>query len=164
MSDEVINQEENASNNGAKTVLNKSIISGMAWNKASDGTPVVCAILKDSKLNLNTKTTIRSYLTALSGPIGAIDFVKAHLEAGDVNILTGARIEWETTTYPAGTPYNRSNGETVIPEEDEIVDHITKVDLNVNKDLLLSKYLDEYDIQDGTLKAKIVLKNFEVEL
>ena len=151
-------------NNGMTKTTNSSIISGMSWNKSSDGTPVVCCILKDSSASLHTKTTIRSYLTALEGAIGAIDFVSSHLNEGDINIISGAKITWERTVYAPNTPHTRSDGNVVILQEEDVIDHIIKVDLRPIHGLLLDKKLDEMGENISPLKEKMLLKNFEVQL
>lgn len=146
----------------ATTETLKSILCGLTWNKTSDGTPVICAILKDSKLNLNTKSTIRSYLTALEGPSAAISYVKNKLESGEVEILSGAIITWERTTYPAGLAHERA-GQTVILSEVDVIDHIIKVDLTSICEVLLLKYLEEYDGNLSTLQEKLLQKSFGVK-
>lgn len=159
------NESNNSNtNNGMTKTINSSIISGMSWNKASDGTPVVCCILKDNTASLHTKTTIRSYLTALDGAIGAIDFVSSHLNEGDINIISGAKITWERTVYAPNTPHTRSDGNVVVLQEEDVIDHIVKVDLRPIHGLLLDKKLDEMGENISPLKEKMLLKNFEVQL
>lgn len=134
---------------------------GLTWNKTSDGTPIICAITKDG--NLHTKTTSRSYLTALVGGSGAISFVKEKLDAGEVEIISGSRITWERTTYPANMPHER-NGETVVVDKEDVIDHIVSVDLQPIADVLLLKYLEEYEGDMSQLQEKLLTKAFGVEV
>lgn len=139
---------------------------GLSWNKTSDGTPIVCAITSND--NLHTKTTSRSYLTALVGAAGAKAYVKSKLDIGQVEILSGSKITWERTTVPAGLPHERS-GETVVLDDDDIIDHIIAVDLQPIAGVLLEKYLDDYmkehpNCTISSLQEKLMLKNFGVQV
>lgn len=139
-----------------------SILCGLTWNKTSDGTPVICAILKNSRLNLSTKSTIRSYLTALEGPSAAISYVKSKLESGEVEILSGAIVTWERTTYAAGLTHERA-GQTVILDKIDVIDHILKIDLEPICEVLLLKYLEEYEGNLSSLQEKLLQKSFGVK-
>lgn len=147
--------------NKAKTEKMSTKLVGLTWNKANDGTPIVCAIVKDG--NLHTKTTTRSYLTALDGAAGAVSYVKEKLDAGAVEILSGASITWERTTYPANIPHDR-NGETVVLDKEDVIDHIVRVDLQPIADVLLLKYLEEHNQTLTNLQERLLQKSFGVEL
>lgn len=156
------NQEQvSVDTNKAKTEKMSTKLIGLTWNKASDGTPILCAIVKDG--NLHTKTTSRSYLTALDGAAGAVAFVKEKLDGGSVEILSGASISWERTTYPANTPHER-NGETVVLDKEDVIDHIVRVDLQPIADVLLLKYLEEHNQTLTNLQERLLQKSFGVEL
>lgn len=160
------NQETNVNNTVSNTndvTVEKmsTILVGITWNKTSDGTPIVCAITKSG--NIHTKTTTRSYLTALSGSNGAIAFVKEKLDKGEVEILSGSRITWERTTYSAGTPHER-NGQTIILDQEDVIDHILEVDLQPIAEVLLLKYLEEKGGELSALQEKLLQKSFGVEL
>lgn len=131
------------------------------WNKTSDGTDIICAITKTG--NLHTKTTTRSYLVALVGAAGAVAFAKEKLDAGAVEILSGAGIVWERTTYPANMPHER-NGATVVMDKEDVVDHILSVNLEPIADILLNKYLEEYNKELSPLQEKLLLKSFGVTI
>ncbi len=147
--------------NKARTEKMSTKLIGLTWNKANDGTPILCAIVKDG--NLHTKTTSRSYLTALDGEAGAVSFVKEKLDAGAVEILSGALISWERTTYPANVPHER-NGETVVLDKEDVIDHIVRVDLQPIADILLLKYLEEHNQSLTNLQERLLQKSFGVEL
>lgn len=147
--------------NNVKVEKISTTLIGLTWNKASDGTPIICAITKDG--NLHTKTTSRSYLTALIGGAGAISFVKEKLDAGEVEIVSGSRITWERTTYPANTPHER-NGESVVLDKEDVIDHIVSVDLQPIADVLLLKYLEEHKGEMSQLQEKLLQKAFGVEV
>lgn len=156
------NQEQvSVDTNKGKTEKMSTKLIGLTWNKASDGTPILCAIVKDG--NLHTKTTSRSYLTALDGAAGAVAFVKEKLDAGEVEILSGASIAWERTTYPANVPHDR-NGETVVLDKEDVIDHIVRVDLQPIADVLLLKYLEEHNQPTTNLQERLLQKSFGVEL
>lgn len=156
------NQEQvSVDTNKGKTEKMSTKLIGLTWNKATDGTPIVCAIVKDG--NLHTKTTSRSYLTALDGAAGAVAFVKEKLDAGAVEILSGASISWERTTYPANVPHER-NGESVIIDKEDVIDHIVRVDLQPIADVLLLKYLEEHNQAMTSLQERLLQKSFGVEL
>lgn len=148
-------------NNNVKVEKISTTLIGLTWNKATDGTPIICAITKDG--NLHTKTTSRSYLTALVGGSGAISFVKEKLDAGEVEIVSGSRITWERTTYPANVEHER-NGETVILDKEDVIDHIVSVDLQPIADVLLLKYLEEHKGELSQLQEKLLMKAFDVKV
>ena len=147
--------------NDVKVEKISTTLIGLTWNKTTDGTPIICAITKDG--NLHTKTTSRSYLTALVGGSGAISFVKEKLDAGEIEIISGSRITWERTTYPANAPHER-NGETIVTDKEDVIDHIISVDLQPISDVLLLKYLEEYKGEMSQLQEKLLMKAFGVEV
>lgn len=141
-----------------KSTIKTKLIS-LNWGKSTDGTTILCAITKEG--NLHTKSTVRSYLTALNGASMAVSLVKDRLESGDVAILSGASISWERTTYAPNEEHER-NGDVVILDKEDIVDHILEVDLNPVSEVLLLKYLEEHkDL--SPLQERILLKGFGLE-
>lgn len=147
-------------NKGIKTEKITTTLVGLTWNKASDGTPVICPIVKEG--NLHTKSTVRSYLTALVGGSGAIAFVKEKLDVGSVEICSGAIITWERTTYPANVSHER-NGETIILDTEDVIDHIVSVNLQPIADVLLLKYLEEHPGEMSKLQERLLVKSFGVD-
>lgn len=144
----------------AKTEKLTTTLVSLNWGKTSDDVTILCAITKSG--NLHTKTTVRSYLTALEGPSMAVAFVKDCLEEGNVGILSGASISWERTTYPAEMEHER-NGEMVILDKEDIIDHIVKVDLSPINLIILNKYLEANTVTPNSLQEKIIIKGFGVE-
>lgn len=138
-----------------------STLVSLHWGTASDQTPILCPIV--SQGNLHTKPTDRSYLVALKGAAGAVAYAKQKLDKGEVEVLAGAEVTWERTTYPAGLPHKRGN-DTVIEDKEDIVDHITEVNIQPIAGVLLQQYLEEKSEPMTPLQEKLILLNFGVKL
>lgn len=144
-----------------KTTTITTTLVSLNWGKTTDGTAIVCAITKEG--NLHTKTSTRSYLVALEGAAGAVAFAREALEKGAVELLSGATITWERTTYEPKEAHIR-NGATVVMEDEDIIDHITKIDLQPIAIHLLQKKTESLDKELSPLQEKLLVKSFGVEL
>lgn len=153
---------ENKTTKTTETIT--ATLKSLSIARTSEGKEFVAAILNEG--SLNTKSTTRSYMVALTGASLAVQLAKDELEKMNLSIINDSIITWERTIYPAGSVYQRlGDSQTHIAEVDEVVDHITKVDLTPIGLNLLNKYLEDHDEpQQGSLKERVLLKGFGVEL
>lgn len=145
------------------TIKTKLCSLGICPSLTSDGKEFLAAITREG--NLHTKTTIRSYFTALSGGSMAVQLVKEELERNNYAILNDCDITWERTTYPAGSIIKRLDGTEELCDTDKDVDHIVEVDLTPIAENLMLKYLEEHEEPTpGSIKERLLLKAFGVSI
>lgn len=144
-----------------KQVLSSTLVS-LRKVTTTEGVDVIAAIVKEG--DLHTKSTVRSYITALSGAELAVAHAFSELEQQNLSIINGATITWERTTYDPGESWTRSDGTAVMNEDETQVDHIVEIDLQPIGLKLLLDYIEVKELEPEGFMAKLLEKGFGIQL